>query len=265
MSGQRFFDPSLMDGQVAVVTGGGSGLGLAISEALLRHGARVAIASRNAERLRAAAEGLTARTGRPCLDVVCDVRRPEQVQALRDTVTERLGPARVLVNNAAGNFRAPAEKMTLRGFSTVVDIDLTGTFNTTMAFLPDLRAAGNAAITSIVVPEPDRGFPGFAHAGAAKAAIVSLTRSWAREWGPYGIRVNAVGPGPVPTEGVAAHMLAVPDGDPAQAFAGRADSLPLGRLGTPQDIASSVLFLSSPAASWITGTLLHVDGGLSVA
>lgn len=265
MSRREVFHPTALAGEVAVVTGGGSGIGFAIAEALLRHGARVVIASRNAERLRSAAQDLTTRTGGSCLDVPCDVRQRDAVAALRQAVVDRFGPATILVNNAAGNFRIAAERMTLRAFQTVLDIDLIGTFNVTMAFLPDLKATGHGCVTSIVVPEPDRGFPEFSHAGAAKAGIVSLTRSWAREWGPYGIRVNAVGPGPVPTEGVAANMLGTPENDPDGPFANLVEKLPLRRLGSCEDIASAVLFLSSPAASWITGELLHVDGGLSVA
>jgi NAD(P)-dependent dehydrogenase (short-subunit alcohol dehydrogenase family) len=154
--------------------------------------------------------------------------------------------------------------MTARALRTVLDVDLIGTFQLTKQFLPDLIASGRGAVLSITVPQAHRGFPGYSHAGAAKAGVMSLTASWAREWGPLGIRVNSIAPGPVPTPGVAANMLGRAPDAPGEAFGDVVGDIPLGRLGVPQDVASAAVFLCSQAASWITGVDLAVDGGLTV-
>lgn len=264
MTERQVFAPDALAGQVAVVTGGGTGIGYGISRALLRHGATVAIASRNAERLAAAAETLKVDTGGTCVAVPCDVREEGAVRALARSVREQLGPVSLVVNNAAGNFRMAAEKVSARGFRTVVDIDLFGTFHVSQAFVRDMITAGGGSIISILMPDPERGFPLYSPAGAAKSAILSLTRSWAREWGPHGIRVNAIGPGPIPTEGVAVNMMGMSSQESSDVFGNMRDTLPLRRLGTADDVAAAVLFLASPAGSWITGNLLNVDGGVSL-
>jgi NAD(P)-dependent dehydrogenase (short-subunit alcohol dehydrogenase family) len=262
MSVASAFRSDLLAGKVAVITGGGTGIGFGIAAAFMAHGASVAIMSRSEAHLEGAAAALHERTGTRPLTASCDVRDEEAVQVVRDRVTHELGPAHIVVNNAAGNFMVPAERMSKKALSTVLDIDLGGTHTVTQAFVRDMIAERRGVILSIVVAEPERGFPGYSHAGAAKAGIVSLTRSWAREWGPYGVRTVAIGPGPIPTEGVARHMFST---DVDEAFRGVAGSLPLGRLGTPRDIADAALFLCSDAASWITGAVLAVDGGRSVA
>lgn len=259
------FNPGLLDGEIALVTGGGSGIGLAIAEMLAAHGCDTAILGRSAERLEKASDAIATTTGRLSPTLVCDVRDAAAVQEAVREVGRCFGPVSILVNNAAANFAMPAARMTARALSTVVDIDLLGTFNLTRACLDEMTAQARGCVLNIVVPDAERGFPGFAHAGAAKAGIVSLTRSWAREWGPLGIRVNALGPGPVPTEGVAANMLGLGAARTGDAFAGSVDRIPLGRLGTVEDIAAAATFLCSPAASWITGISLNVDGGMNVA
>lgn len=255
----RTFSPLALDGEVAVVTGGGSGIGYAIARDLVACGAEVVIASRSVARLEAAELRISTETGRLCSSAVCDVRDESDVERLRDRVTERYGPATIVVNNAAANFFMRAERMGHRALSAVMDTDLYGTFHVTGCFAEAMRANRRGCILNITLPVPERGFPGFAHCGAAKAAIASLTASWAYEWGPYGIRVNAIAPGPVPTEGVATNMLDAPDA--SAAFASLAGHLPLRRLGTPDDIAAAAVFLCSPAAGWISGTHLLVDGG----
>ncbi|GAA1918554.1 SDR family oxidoreductase [Streptantibioticus ferralitis] len=259
---QPIFSRQALAGEVALVTGGSSGLGLAIAEKFATHGCQVLIAARSEERLKAASSLVAQRTGRPCATFGCDVRDPSAVDSARERLLDLFGKLTIVVNNAAANFRMAADRMTLRAFSTVVDIDLTGTFNVTRACVGELKAAGGGSILNITVPDPERGFPQYSHAGAAKAGILSLTRSWAREWGEYGIRVNSLGPGPVPTEGVARNMLGMSDG--SMAFRDFTDEVPLRRLGTPKDVADAALFLSSRAASWITGVHLHVDGGFSL-
>jgi NADP-dependent 3-hydroxy acid dehydrogenase YdfG len=171
----RWFAKDLMAGKVAIVTGGGSGIGLAIAIELAAAGADVVITSRSADRLAQAELAIAEQTGRVCASLPADVRDEDQVAALRDFVAGRYGPATVLVNNAAANFRVAAERMTRRALSSVVETDLFGTVTVTREFFPDMKAAGGGAVLSIVVALADRGFPGFSHAGAAKAAIMSLT------------------------------------------------------------------------------------------
>ncbi|KHD78397.1 hypothetical protein MB27_05275 [Actinoplanes utahensis] len=254
------YHPELLEGEVAVITGGGSGLGYAIARDFVSLGAEVVITSRSADRLADAEARISDETGRSCDSVPCDVRDEADVSRLRDYVLARHNGATIIVNNAAANFFNRAERMTRRAFDTVVNTDLYGTFNVTRSLIPEMLAAGRGTILNITVPMPEVGFPGFAHCGAAKAAIVSLTATWAYEWGPRGIRVNGIAPGPVPTEGVAANMLAVDNA--AEAFADHTGFVPLRRLGRPEDIAAAAVFLCSPASSWVTGQNLIVDGGV---
>jgi NAD(P)-dependent dehydrogenase (short-subunit alcohol dehydrogenase family) len=262
---QRIFATDLLSGQVAVITGSSGGIGYGIAEHFAAHGADVVITGRSREKLAAAEMRLLERTGRRCVSFACDVRDVAGIAELRKRTREAYGDIGILVNNAAANFRMDAERMTERAFTTVVDVDLVGTFSVTRAFVGDMLDARAGVVLNIVVPDAERGFPGFAHCGAAKAGITSLTRTWAREWGPRGIRVNAIGPGPVPTEGVARNMLGLGEDEADTAFAGSLDGVPLARLGTVEDIAMASTFLCSPAASWITGVSLAVDGGMNVA
>ncbi|MFL6122118.1 SDR family oxidoreductase [Actinophytocola sp.] len=260
----RALAPGLLKGDAAVVTGGASGIGLGIARHMAALGADVVISGRSADRLATAAATIRAETGVACSTYVCDVRAEEQVAGLRDHVLKLFGTVTILVNNAAANFEMPAERMTSRAFTTVVDVDLVGTFLVTRALVADMISQGGGAVLNIVVPDAERGFPGYAHSGAAKAGIISLTRSWAREWGVHQVRVNALGPGPVPTEGVTRNMLGLGD-DVGRAFAESVDRIPLGRLGTVDDVAVAGCFLCSRAAAWITGVSLNVDGGMNVA
>ena len=259
------FAPALLAGQVAVVTGGSAGIGRAIAGRFAALGADVVLVGRSEDRLRAAAQAIAAETGRECALFPCDVRDEESVAALRDHVLKLFGTVTVVVNNAAANFEMPAARMTRRAFTTVVDVDLVGTFTVTRAFVGDMIDHGGGSVLNIVVPDAERGFPGYAHSGAAKAGVISLTRTWAREWGPHGIRVNALGPGPVPTEGVARNMLGLAEDATGEAFADTVERVPMRRLGTVDDIATASVFLCCPGAGWITGVSLNVDGGMNVA
>ena len=260
-SAMSLFRDDALSGMTAVITGGGSGIGLGIAMAFSACGATVVITSRSADRLAAAEVTIADATGRLPSSFPCDVRDEDAVRELHDFVLTRHGPVTTVVNNAAANFRMPAARMTRRALETVMDIDVFGTFTVTKEFFPDMVDAGNGVVLSITVPSAERGFPEFSHMGAAKAAITSLTCSWAREWGRHGIRVNAIAPGMVPTPGVTANMLGKNEDTTADAFAEHRWLVPLGRLGLPEDIASAAVFLCSPAASWITGATLTVDGG----
>lgn len=248
------FRPELMRGRVALVTGGGSGIGREIARQLGLHGARIAIASRRAEVLEEAASAFQ-EEGIECLWVPCDIREPDQVERVISETVERFGGLDVVVNNAAGNFPAPITGLSPNGFKSVVDIDLRGTFHVTkIAFEKALGKTGGQII-NITAPFEGAGVALQAHAAAAKAGVDSLTRTCAVEFGPSGVRVNAIGPGAV---GGTVGMERLGSGDENDA------RCPLGYVGTPADIANAVLFLCSEAARYITGQIIYVDGGSSV-
>ena len=268
MTPEHIFRDGLLDGQVALVTGGGTGIGYGISELLARLGAHVVIASRKAEHLEAAVARIRA-AGGAASTVVLDVRDPERVKAAVGEVAERLGRIDLLVNNAAGNFYVPSAEMSANAWRSVIEIDLHGTFFCAQAVFPLMQRQGGGRIVSISMTLHYRGWPLMAHATAAKAGVDALTRTLALEWAPHGIRVNAIAPGPIPTEGVRKAFTPPPGTTGAtDAFAvdrqmedWARQAIPLGRWGTPHDVAQMVAFLAGPAGDWITGAIMVVDGG----
>jgi peroxisomal 2,4-dienoyl-CoA reductase len=248
------FRADLCAERVVLVTGGGTGIGREIARTLGLHGARVCIASRRAEVLQETAAAL-ATEGIEMLWVPCDIREPAQVEAVIDTILERWGRLDILVNNAAGNFPASIEGLSYNGFKAVVDIDLRGTYHMTkVAFERSLKQNGGHII-NISAPFERMGVAWQAHVAAAKAGVDSLTRTCAVEFGPHGVRVNALAPGAIGgTEG----MARVGSGDERDA------RCPLGYVGSTADIANAVLFLCSPSAAYVSGQVICVDGGASV-
>ena len=250
----QYFVPGLLAGKVALVTGGGTGICRGIAHALAAAGCGVAISSRKIEHLEPTAAELE-RLGVKALAVAGDVRDPAAVDVVIAKTIETFGRLDILLNGAAGNFICLAENLSPNGFGTVVDIDLKGTFNVSRAAFPHLKARGGAVL-NISATLQLLGTVGQAHASAAKAGVDSLTRSLAVEWGPAGIRVNGVAPGPVEgTEGVRRLTS-----DASRALI--KENCPLGRLATIDEVANTCLFLCSDAATFITGVTVVVDGGL---
>jgi citronellol/citronellal dehydrogenase len=249
------FRPGLLDGRTALVTGGGTGIGRATALGLARVGARVAVLGRRAEML-AETAALAQEHGGDVLGYPCDLREPDQVDTVLEEVLAAHGRIDVLVNNAGGQFVAPAETISPNGFRAVTRLDLDAVFNLTVAVANrSMIPSGGGAVVTVTI-SPRRAMPGMAHSAAARAGVEGMTRTLAVEWGRYGIRLNCVAAGLVHTAAWDAYGL-----DPVQV--GR--SIPAGRLATPEEVADAIVFLASPAAGYVTGATLLVDGGLDNA
>jgi NAD(P)-dependent dehydrogenase (short-subunit alcohol dehydrogenase family) len=258
---QETFAPGLFAGTVVAITGGGSGIGRRTAIRFAELGASLSLCGRRIEQLeetKALVEAAAAARGQPgrCVVASADVKQPDTLAALRDATLEAFGVVDVLVCNAGANFLAPAAAISPNGFATVIGTVLLGTWNTIHAFFPHLSERPRSSIVMMAATNGYTASPLMAHSGAGKAGMLNLAQTLAVEWASAGIRVNAVAPGPVFTEGANARLWADPE---AQRRVER--SVPLGRMGSADDCADAVLFLSSPAAQFITGTTLTVDGG----
>jgi NAD(P)-dependent dehydrogenase (short-subunit alcohol dehydrogenase family) len=257
-----YAQPMLRDGALAgkrvVVTGGGTGLGKSMTRYFLQLGAQVTITSRKLERLEATAAELASESGGEVLPLACDVRDYRAVEAMLDASRERFGGIDVLVNNAAGNFISPTERLSHRAFDTIVDIVLKGTYNTTLALGKRWIADEHpGTVLSIVTTYAWTGSGYVVPSACAKAGVLALTRSLAVEWAKYGLRFHAIAPGPFPTPGAWSRL--VPPGMEEQFDL--AKRVPLGRAGDHQELANLAAYLVSDFGAYLNGEVVTIDGG----
>ncbi len=248
-----------LKGKTIVVTGGGSGLGKAMTQYFLELGANVAITSRDIEKLNKTATELTTPNGGKCLAVQCDVRHYDEVSQMLETVLKTFGAVDVLLNNAAGNFISPTERLSANAFDTIIDIVLKGTKNCTLAFGKHWidSKQKSATILNIVTTYAWTGSAYVVPSATAKAGVLAMTRSLAVEWAKYGIRSNAIAPGPFPTKGAWDRLL---PGDLAEKF-DMAKKVPLQRVGDHQELANLAAYLVSDFSAYINGEVVTIDGG----
>ena len=251
------FRSDLLAGKGAVVTGGGTGIGRAVAEDMLRHGARVAIASRNLERLEETARELSALG--EIFPLACDIADDKQVKTLAAAAQERLGRVDILINNAAANFIRPSEALSPVRWRKIVDIVLNGTFYCSLEFGRRMLEQGSGRIVSIVAAYAWTGAPGLLPSAAAKAGVVAMTRTLGAEWARRGVLVNAIAPGPIDVPRTREHLWPTPE-----MRAKVLSSIPLDRFGSEQDVSSLVLFLASDLGRNIAGEVIVSDGGQSL-
>ncbi len=248
-----------LKGKTIVVTGGGSGLGMAMTRYFLELGAQVVITSRNLEKLQQTARELEEKTGGSCLPVQCDVRHYEQVEAMLQKTLETFGSVDVLLNNAAGNFISPTERLSANAFDTIIDIVLKGSKNCTLAFGKHWidTQKKNKVILNIVTTYAWTGSAYVVPSATAKAGVLAMTRSLAVEWAKYGIRSNAIAPGPFPTKGAWDRLL---PGDLKEKF-DLSKKVPLQRVGEHQELANLAAYLVSDFSAYVNGEVITLDGG----
>ena len=254
MQPSRIFRDNLFEGRVALVTGGGTGIGVATARELGKLGATVFIASRKEENIRPAADGLTEELGQEVHGELCDIRDRDAVEALVQRVLDQAGRIDVLVNNGGGQFFAPAETITPRGWDAVVATNLTGTWNMTRAVADAHMLAHGGSIVNITMLT-QRAFPGMAHSVSARAGVEAMTRTLAVEWVNKGVRINSIAPGFVASSGITRY----PGG--LELINQIRSLVPMKRLATCEEIAWGVAWLASPAGAYITGQTITIDGG----
>jgi NAD(P)-dependent dehydrogenase (short-subunit alcohol dehydrogenase family) len=248
-----------LEGKVIVVTGGGSGLGKAMTQYFLELGAKVAITSRDLDKLKGTAAELEKSTGGKCLPIACDVRFYEQVETMLKQVVDAFGKVDVLLNNAAGNFISPTERLSANAFDTIIDIVLKGTKNCTLAFGKHWieQKQTNTVVLNIVTTYAWTGSAYVVPSATAKAGVLAMTRSLAVEWAKYGMRFNAIAPGPFPTKGAWDRLL---PGDLKDKI-DMVKKVPVGRLGEHQELANLAAYLVSDFSSYVNGEVITIDGG----
>ena len=256
---QKMLRDDALQGKVIIVTGGGSGLGKSMTKYFQELGAKVAITSRDLEKLENTAKELEAETGGKCLAIQCDVRHYDQVEAMIAKTVETFGPIDVLLNNAAGNFISPTERLSANAFDTIIDIVLKGTINCTLALGKHWidKKETNKVVLNIVTTYSWTGSAYVVPSATAKAGVLAMTRSLAVEWAKYGIRMNAIAPGPFPTKGAWDRLL---PGDLKEKF-DLAKKVPLQRVGEHQELANLAAYLVSDFSAYMNGEVVTLDGG----
>ena len=258
---ETMLKPGALAGRTIVITGGGTGLGRSMGRCLLSLGAKLVICGRRAEVLEQTANELQQETGGEVFAQPCDVRKTDQVDALAAAAKDRFGQIHGLVNNAAGNFICPTERLSYNAFQTVVDIVLGGTTHCTLAFGKQWIADQTpGVILNIAATYASTGSGYVVPSAVAKAGVLALTRSLASEWGKYRIRLNAIAQGPFPTEGAWSRLM------PAalKEIANPAARIPVGRVGEHQELANLAAYLLSDYSAYMTGACVTIDGGESV-
>lgn len=258
MYNQPMLKDDALKSKTIVVTGGGTGLGKAMGTYFLKLGANLVITSRKLEVLQKTAQEMEADTGGKVLAVQCDVRDSTQVENVLTETLAKFGSVDVLVNNAAGNFISPTERLSANAFSSIIDIVLKGTVNCTLAFGKHwIKEKQAASVLNIVTTYAFTGSAYVVPSACAKGGVLALTRSLAVEWGKYGIRTNAIAPGPFPTKGAWDRLL---PGDLAEKFDFK-NRVPLKRVGDHQELANLAAFLVSDFSNYINGEVITIDGG----
>ncbi|XP_049638081.1 2,4-dienoyl-CoA reductase [(3E)-enoyl-CoA-producing], mitochondrial [Suncus etruscus] len=252
--------PNSFQGKVAFITGGGTGLGKGMTTVLSSLGAQCVIASRNIDVLKATAQEISSQTGNKVHAIQCDVRNPDVVQNTVSELIKVAGHPDIVINNAAGNFISPSERLTPNGWRTITDIVLNGTAFVTLEIGKQLiKAQKGAAFLAITTIYAESGSGFVVPSASAKAGVEALNKSLAAEWGKYGMRFNVIQPGPIKTKGAFSRL------DPTGAFEKEMiHRIPCGRLGTVEELANLAAFLCSDYASWINGAVIRFDGGEEV-
>ncbi len=247
------FRKGLMNGHVAIVTGGGSGIGFATARSLGELGAKIAICGRKPEKLAAAEKELRDHGVEHVFSAPCDIREPEQIATFVDKVGEAVGRATILVNNAGGQFPTTAETVSPRGWEAVVRNNLNGTFFMTQAVATKHMIPSRRGRVVNVIANIARGFPGMVHTGAARAGVENMTRTLSVEWAQHNIQLNAVAPGIIRTTGT--------DQYPPELIEASRKKTPMKRVGTAGEVAELIVYLASDAAWFVTGECWYIDGG----
>lgn len=245
-----------LQGKAAIITGGGTGLGRAMALEFASLGAKIVIASRKLENLEKTVKEIQGNGGE-AIAVVCDVRDPESVENLVESAISHFCGIDILVNNAAGNFISPTEKLSINGWNSVINIVLNGTFYCSHAVGKRWIQEGRGGnILNIIATYAWTGSPGVIHSASAKAGVLAMTRTLASEWGRHGIRVNAIAPGPIQSTGGADKLWADPEAERKLL-----STIPLGRLGQPEEVAHLASYVVSPYAEYMNGEVVTLDGG----